>query len=99
TTPIPVAYHCVSWYSLKVTTVPEAVAALAEDPGQAWLRLWLHTLVLAFLTGRPVPRVPAPVRPGWQALSPRTRECLLATAVETAVMARADALRSCYDPH
>src|SRR6185437_10851722 len=35
----------------------------------------------------------------WQALSPRTRECLLATAVEAAVTARAGALRPCYDPH
>ena len=76
-----------------------AADVLAEDHGQAWLRLWVQTLVLAFLTGRPVPRVPAPLRPGWQALSPRTRECLLATAVEAAVMARAGALRPCYPPH
>jgi hypothetical protein len=76
-----------------------AAGVLAEDSGQAWLRLWVQALVLAFLTGRPVPRVPAPLRPGWQALSPRTRECLLATAVETTVMARANALRPCYDPH
>ena len=76
-----------------------AAGVLAGDPGQAWLRLWVQTLVLAFLTGRPVPRVPAPLRPGWQALSPRTRECLLATAVEAAVTARAGALRPCYDPH
>ena len=76
-----------------------AADVLAEDHGQAWLRLWVQTLVLAFLTGRPVPRVPAPLRPGWQALSPRTRECLLATAVETMVMARAGALRPCYPPH
>jgi len=72
---------------------------LADDPAQAWLRLWVQTLVLAFLTGRPVPRVPAPLRPGGQALSPRTRECLLATAVEAAVTARAGALRPCYDQH
>ena len=76
-----------------------AADMLAEDDGQAWLRLWVQALVLAFLTGRPLPRVPAPLRPGWQALSPRTRECLLATAVETAVMARAGALRPCYPPH
>ena len=76
-----------------------AADVLAEDDGQAWLRLWVQTLVLAFLTGRPVPRVPAPLRPGWQALSPRARDCLLATAVETAVMARAGALRPCYPPH
>jgi hypothetical protein len=85
-----------------VTTGREAGAEAAgrvEDPGQAWLRLWVQTLVLAFLTGRPMPRVPAPLRPSWQALSPRTRECLLATAVETAIMARAGALRPCYPPH
>jgi len=39
-----------------------AAGVLAGDPGQAWLRLWVQTLVLAFLTGRPVPRVPAPLR-------------------------------------
>jgi hypothetical protein len=76
-----------------------AAGVLAGDPGQAWLRLWVQTLVLAFLTGQPVPRVPAPLRPGWRALSPRTRECLLATAVEAEVTARAGALRPCYDPH
>lgn len=76
-----------------------AAGVLADDPGQAWLRLWVQTLVLAFLTGRPLPRVPAPLRPGWRALSPRTSECLLATAVEAAVTARAGALRPCYDPH
>lgn len=34
-----------------------AAGWLAEDHGQAWLRLWVQTLVLAFLTGRPAPRV------------------------------------------
>jgi hypothetical protein len=71
---------------------------LAGDPGQAWLRLWAQALVLAFLAGRPVPGVPAPLRAGGQALSPRGRECLLATVIEMAVGARAHALRSCYDP-
>ena len=71
---------------------------LADDPGQAWLRLWAQALVLAFLAGRPVPGVPAPLRAGGQALSPRGRECLLATVVEAAVRARAGALRPCYDP-
>jgi hypothetical protein len=54
--------------------------------------------VLAFLTGRPVPRAPAPLRTGWQALSPRHRECMLATVIDTAVTARATALRPSYDP-
>jgi hypothetical protein len=71
---------------------------LAGDPGQAWLRLWARALVLAFLAGRPVPGVPAPLRAGGQALSPRGRECLLATVIEVAVGARAHALRPCYDP-
>jgi len=75
-----------------------AAGWLADDHGQAWLRLWVQTLVLAFLTGRPVPRVPAPLRSGWQALSPRRRECLLATVIDAAVTARATALRPYYEP-
>jgi hypothetical protein len=75
-----------------------AAGLLAEDPGQAWLRLWAQALVLAFLAGRPVPGVPAPLRAGGQALSPRGRECLLATVIEVVVGARAQALRPCYDP-
>jgi hypothetical protein len=75
-----------------------AAALLACDDGHAWLRLWVQALVLAFLTGRPVPRVPAPLRSGWQALSPRRRECLLATVIDDAVTVRAAALRPSYDP-
>lgn len=75
-----------------------AAGLLADDRGQAWLRLWVQTLVLAFLTGRPVPRVPVPLRSGWQALSPGRRDCLLATVIDAAVTARAAALRPCYDP-
>ena len=71
---------------------------LARDDGQAWLRLWVQSLVLAFLTGRPVPRVPRPLRSGWPQLSPRRRDCLLATLVDAAVAARAAALRPSYDP-
>ena len=75
-----------------------AARLLADDPGQAWLRLWGQALVLAFLTGRPMPGVPAALRTGAQALSPRGRECLLATVIDAAVAARAAALRPCYDP-
>jgi uncharacterized protein len=75
-----------------------AAGLLAAEPGQAWLRLWAPALVLAFLAGRPVPGVPAPLHAGGQALSPRGRECLLATVIEVAVGARASALRPCYDP-
>src|SRR5581483_7174601 len=71
---------------------------------------WVRALVLAFLTGRPLPGVPAPLRaasqpdaagqlrPGGQELSPRGRECLLATVIDTAIAARAAALRTSYDP-
>jgi len=81
-----------------------AAGLLAGDPSQAWLRLWSQALVLAFLTGRPVPRAPAPLRSagqlrsGGEGLSPRGRECLLATVIDAAVAARAPALRPCYDP-
>src|SRR6266851_4463362 len=75
-----------------------AARLLADDRGQAWLRLWVQTLVLAFLTGRPLPRVPVPLRSGWRVLSPGRRDCLLATVVDAAVTARAAALRPCYDP-
>jgi hypothetical protein len=77
---------------------------LADEPGQAWLRLWVRALVLAFLSGQPMPAVPAPLRcagqlrAGGQGLSPRGRECLLATVIDTAIAARAPALRTCYDP-
>jgi hypothetical protein len=75
-----------------------AAELLARDDGLAWLRLWVQALVLAFLTGRPVPRVPAPLRPGWLALSPRRRECVLATVIAEVVTSRAAALRHSYDP-
>ena len=75
-----------------------AADLLARDDRQAWLRLWAQTLLLAFLSGRPLPRMPAVVRSCWQALSPRSRECVLATVLDRAVTARAAALRRCYDP-
>jgi hypothetical protein len=75
-----------------------AADLLARDDRQAWLRLWARTLLLAFLAGRPLPRMPAVVRSGWQALSPCSRECVLATVLDRAVTARSAALRRCYDP-
>jgi hypothetical protein len=73
-------------------------AQLAADDSQVWLRLWAQTLILAFLTGRPLPRLPGPARRAWTALDARTRECLLATIVHGAVTSRAGALRRSYDP-
>ncbi len=75
-----------------------AAELLARGDGQVWLRLWAQTLLLAFLTGRPLPRVPAELRSAWRTLSPRGRECLLATIVDAAVTTRATALRRYYDP-
>jgi uncharacterized protein len=75
-----------------------AAGLLARDDEQAWLRLWVQTLLLAFLAGRPLPRVPAEVRSAWRALSPPRRECVLATVLDRAVTTRAAALRRSYDP-
>ncbi len=75
-----------------------AATLVARDDQQAWLRLWAQTLLLAFVTGRPLPRVPAEVFSGWRALGRRTRECVLATVLDRAVADRAAALRPCYDP-
>src|SRR5689334_4546783 len=73
-------------------------SAPAGEPGEAWLRLWAETLVLAFLTGRGLPAVPAPLRRWWTALDRRLRECLLATVLDRAVQSRALAIRTAYDP-
>jgi len=70
----------------------------AGADGQVWLRLWVQTMVLAFLTGNPLPQVPQPLRRSRPALDARGRECLLATIVDAAVSDRAQALRHSYDP-
>ncbi|HLK75378.1 MAG TPA: hypothetical protein VKU77_17205 [Streptosporangiaceae bacterium] len=75
-----------------------AADLLAREDEQAWVRLWAQTLLLAFLAGRPLPRVPAEVLSRWRALSPPRRECVLATILDRAVTARAAALRPSYDP-
>jgi uncharacterized protein len=74
------------------------LAAPAGEPGEAWLRLWAETLVLAFLTGRARPAVPVPLRRWWPGLDRRLRECLLATVLDRAVRSRALAIRTAYDP-
>ena len=70
----------------------------AGEPGEAWLRVWAETLVLAFLTSNGRPAVPAPLRRWWRALDRRLRECLLATVLDRAIRSRARAVRTCYDP-
>jgi hypothetical protein len=71
---------------------------LAAAPDDAWLRIWTEALVLAFLTNRALPVVPAALRSRWSRLDPRLRECLLATAVDRSLRGRSLAVRAFYDP-
>jgi hypothetical protein len=75
-----------------------AADVLADAPDDAWLRVWAEALVLAHLTSRPLPRVPAVLRQRWLELDARLRECLLATALERPLAGRATAVRAAYDP-
>src|SRR3984885_14252726 len=77
---------------------PRAADLLAASPEDAWLRIWAEALVLAFLTNRPLPVVPASLRGRWAELDQRLRECLLATAVDRSLLGRAIAVRAYYDP-
>jgi uncharacterized protein len=71
---------------------------LAAAPEDAWLRIWAESVVLALLTNRPLPVVPASLRARWAELDQRLRECLLATAVDRSLLGRAIAVRAFYDP-
>jgi uncharacterized protein len=84
----------------RACTLLELRAAdlLAGSPEDAWLRVWAEVLLLAFLTGRPLPVVPAALRSRWSGLDDRLRECLLATAVDRSLRGRALAVRAFYDP-
>jgi len=75
-----------------------AADLLAASPEDAWLRIWTEALVLAFLTNRALPVVPAALRARWAELDRRLRECLLATAVDRSLRGRALAVRAFYDP-
>jgi DNA helicase HerA-like ATPase len=70
----------------------------AGSPDDAWLRVWIEALVLAFLTNRTLPLVPASLRQRWAGLGERLRECLLATAIDRALQGRALAVRASFDP-
>ncbi|GAA0225593.1 hypothetical protein GCM10009527_022450 [Actinomadura nitritigenes] len=71
---------------------------VAGHPDWAWLRLWADTLVLAHVVNRPVPAVPPELGRAWSRLTPRLRECALATVLERAVTRRSWALRTVYPP-
>ncbi|HEX2317219.1 MAG TPA: ATP-binding protein [Thermomonospora sp.] len=71
---------------------------LAGHAEWAWLRVWADTLVLAHVVNRPLPAVPPELGRAWSRLTPRLRECMLATVVERCVARRAWALRSAFAP-
>jgi hypothetical protein len=71
---------------------------LASHPDWAWLRLWADTLVLAHVVNRPLPSVPAELGRACSRLTPRLRECTLATVLERAVTRRSRALRNAFLP-
>jgi hypothetical protein len=71
---------------------------LAAGPEWAWLRVWTDVLVLAHVVNRPLPAVPSELGRAWSRLSPRLRECMLATVVEQCVARRSQALRVAYRP-
>jgi uncharacterized protein len=71
---------------------------LASADEWAWLRVWADTLVLAHLVNRPMPAVPPELGRVWSRLSPRLRECVLATVLERCVVRRASALRPTFPP-
>ena len=81
-------------------TLAEIRAAdlLTAEPDDAWLRVWTEVYLLAFLTNRPRPRVPIPLRERWASMEPRLRECLLATALDRSLRGREQALRAAFDP-
>ncbi len=66
--------------------------------GDAWLRIWVEALVLAFLTNRGFPVVPLGLQRRWAGLDGRLRECLLATVLDRVTGNRALAVRASYDP-
>jgi DNA helicase HerA-like ATPase len=71
---------------------------LAAGADWAWLRVWADTLVLSHVVNRPMPGVPVDLVRGWSRLTPRLRECMLATVLDRSVGRRAGALRSAYPP-
>ena len=75
-----------------------AAAQLSGGDGQAWPRLWVQALVIAFVAGRPLPRVPVHLRRAWAELSPRRQECVLADVIDRLVTLRSAGLRPSYDP-
>ena len=74
------------------------VGELASAPETAWLRLWTQTLLLGFLSGRPLPMVPDVLRTMWGQFDTRRRSAVLEVIAERSVASRAPALRASYPP-
>ncbi|WP_214325332.1 ATP-binding protein [Nonomuraea sediminis] len=89
--------QCTNGQACTLVELREA-DVLADSPEWAWLRIWCDTVVLAFVSNRPLPGVPRALAAAWADLPARRRECLLATLVERAVRRRDWALRSWFDP-
>src|SRR6266568_3185860 len=88
---------CVSGRACNLLEL-RAADLLADSAEDAWVRIWAEALMLAFLTNRPLPVVPAALRSRWAGLDPRLRECLLATATDRSLQGRALVVRAFYDP-
>ncbi len=71
---------------------------LASATETAWLRLWTQTLLLGFLSGRPLPLVPDALRTIWGQMDTRRRTAVLDVIAERSVVSRAPALRASYPP-
>ncbi len=89
--------ECRSGWACTLTELRQA-DLLAASPEWAWLRLWTDVLVLAHVVSRPLPAVPSDLARMWSRLTPRLRECGLATVVEHCVGRRSSALRQEYAP-
>ncbi len=75
-----------------------AAETLAAAPANAWIRVWSEVYVLAYLTNRPRPRVPVPLRERWAGMEKQLRECMLAAALDRSLRGREQALRTSFDP-
>jgi uncharacterized protein len=75
-----------------------AAETLAAAPANVWIRVWSEVYVLAYLTNRPRPRVPVPLRERWSGMEKRLRECMLAAALDRSLRGREQALRTSFDP-